>query len=148
MTSKTVHTRGIGEKRNEDKYEEYKKPRWSPPAWLFGPVWSVLYILIAVSYGYVGFLFAQGKVPGIVVVPFILNLIFNFSYTYIQFRLRNFSLALIDILLVDVSLVWALIAIYPFVPWVLYINIPYGAWVSFATVLQISITLLNKRKSG
>jgi tryptophan-rich sensory protein len=119
------------------------KPTWAPPGWLFGPVWTVLYAIIAVSYGYVGYLFVLKKIPFIVVLPFILNIIFNALFTPIQFGLQNNLLATIDILLVLGTLIWALAAIYKYVPWVTYVNIPYLAWVCFATVLQITVTVMN-----
>lgn len=124
-------------------YQSLIKPSFAPPSWLFGPVWSVLYILIAVSFGYVFYLWSQGKVGFWIALPFILNLIFNFAFTPLQFRLQNLPLASIDILLVLGTLIWAMIVIHPHAPWVTYISIPYLAWVSFATVLQLSITFLN-----
>jgi len=124
-------------------YQTLIKPPWAPPAWLFGPVWSVLYAIIAVSYGYVGYLFFKGKIPFIVLLPFILNLVFNFAFTPLQFGLQSNILAAIDILLVLGTLVWSLVVIYRYVPWVTYVNIPYLCWVLFATVLQLTITYLN-----
>jgi tryptophan-rich sensory protein len=106
-------------------------------------VWSVLYVIIAASFGYVAYLYFKGTIPFAVLLPFILNLIFNAAFTPLQFGLKNNLLATIDIVLVLSTLVWALYAIYAYVPWVAYVNIPYLAWVSFATVLQITITYLN-----
>jgi translocator protein len=125
-------------------YSQLIKPSWSPPSWLFGPVWTFLYILIVISFGKVFLMFFQKKVSFIVVLPFILNLIFNFAFTPLQFGLKNNFLAAIDVVLVLVTLIWAIIAIYPYVRWVAYIQIPYLLWVSFATVLQLTITYLNK----
>lgn len=79
-----------------------------------------------------------------IALPFILNLAFNFAFTPLQFGLKNNFYALIDIVLTLITLIWALIAIWPHARWITYINIPYLAWVSFATVLQLTITLLNK----
>jgi translocator protein len=124
-------------------YAELLKPEWAPPAWVFGPVWSVLYVLIAISFGYVGFLLIRKKISFVVALPFILNLVFNFAYTPIQFGLQNNVLAAVDILLTLGTLIWAMIVIYPRARWVTFINIPYLAWVSFATVLQLTITVLN-----
>ena len=86
-------------------YKHLKKPTWAPPAWLFGPVWTVLYILIAISFGYVVREFFIGALPFIILLPFILNIIFNVLFTPIQFGLRNNLLAAIDILLVLGTLV-------------------------------------------
>lgn len=125
-------------------YQTLIRPTWAPPSWLFGPVWTVLYMIIAVSYGYVGYLFFTKRVPCIVLLPFILNLIFNLLFTPVQFGLQNNMLAMVDIFLVLGTLVWALVGIYKYMPWVTYVNIPYLAWVCFATVLQVTITLLNR----
>lgn len=127
-------------------YEWYQllvKPDWAPPAYLFGPVWTVLYILIAISFGTVFYKVYKKELPKGVAFPFALNLIFNFAYTPIQFRLQNNFLATIDILLVLGTLIWAMKMINPRMKWVALINIPYLLWVSFATVLQLAITWLN-----
>ena len=80
----------------------------------------------------------------LVALPFILNLVFNLSFTPLQFGLKNNLLAAIDILLVLGTLIWAMVAIYPHARWIAYIQIPYLLWVSFATVLQLTITYLNR----
>lgn len=124
-------------------YQQLTKPTWAPPSWLFGPVWSVLYIVIAVTYGYTGWLFFKGKISFLVLLPFILNIIFNLAFTPLQFGLQNNLLAAVDIILVLGTLIWLMVAIYPHAYWVVYANIPYLLWVSFATVLQLTITYLN-----
>lgn len=124
-------------------YQTLIKPTWAPPPWLFGPVWSVLYSIIAVSFGYVAYLYFKGTIPFMVLLPFILNLLFNFAFTPLQFGLQNNLLAAIDIILVLGTLGWALHAIHQYAPIVTYVNIPYLLWVMFATVLQITITYLN-----
>lgn len=124
-------------------YQTLIKPEWAPPAWIFGPVWSVLYAIIAITFGYVIYLYFKGAVPFMVLLPFILNIIFNVAFTPLQFGLQNNLLATIDIFLVLGTLVWALFVIYPHAPYVTYANAPYLLWVSFATVLQVTITYLN-----
>lgn len=125
-------------------YAQLIKPTWSPPSWLFGPVWSFLYVLITISFVKVFVLFFQKQIPFIVALPFILNLVFNLSFTTIQFGLKNNYLAAADILLVLGTLIWAMISIHPYAKWVSYIQIPYLAWVLFATFLQLTITFLNR----
>lgn len=124
-------------------YQTLIKPEWAPPSWLFGPVWTVLYIIIAITFGYALISFFKGKIPFLVLLPFILNLIFNLSFTYFQFGLQSNVLAGIDILLVLGTLIWLMIAIFPYVRFVAYANIPYLVWVCFATILQLTITYLN-----
>lgn len=128
-----------------DWYQQLVKPSWSPPAAVFGPVWTFLYVIIAVSFGSVFMMAAQKKIAMMIVLPFVLNLVFNFSFTPIQFGLKNNLLASADILLVLATLIWAMVAIYPHARWITYAQIPYLLWVLFATVLQLTITSLNFR---
>lgn len=124
-------------------YSQLIKPEWAPPSWLFSPVWTILYILIAISFGKVFLMAWQKKIAFMVALPFILNLVFNFAFTPIQFGLKNNFLAATDILLVLATLIWAMAAIWPYARWITYINIPYLLWVGFAAILQLTITYLN-----
>ncbi len=128
-------------------YSQLVKPSWSPPGWLFGPVWTFLYVIIAVTFGTVFYKAFIGKLSWVVALPFALNLVFNFAFTPVQFGLKNNLLAAVDILLVLGTLVWALWTVWCASPewhWIVYANIPYLLWVSFATVLQLTITYLNR----
>ncbi len=128
------------------RYKELKRPTWAPPSWVFGPVWSVLYVMIAISFGKVFVSVYQEQTALVVAVPFLLNIIFNIAFTPIQFGLKNNLLASIDILLILATLVWSMIVIFPLIPWVMYMQVPYLLWVSFATVLQLTITYINRGK--
>jgi tryptophan-rich sensory protein len=149
--------------RTYEFYKTLNKPRWAPPRWLFGPVWTFLYALIVISYGYVGYLFAlnfvgfrswvgigpgavsgASGIPSIALLPFILNLIFNLAFVPIQFGLKHLRLASLDVLLTLITLIWAMFAIYPYAPWVVWINLPQLAWVCFATILQFTVTSMNR----
>lgn len=128
-------------------YSTLIKPTWAPPSWLFGPVWTFLYAVIAISFGTVFYKAFTKQIPFFVAVPFALNLLFNFIFTPIQFGLRNNLLAAVDILLVGGTLVWAMYSVWyhaPNIRWVVYANIPYLLWGTFATVLQLTVTYLNK----
>ncbi len=126
-----------------DWYAQLIRPAFAPPAWVFGPVWSVLYVIIAISFGYVLWLAIKRRLPWTTLLPFVLNLVFNVAYTPIQFGLKNNPLASVDIVLLLGTLIWSLVVIWPRVRWVAYVNIPYLLWVAFATVLQLTITVLN-----
>lgn len=128
---------------SENWYRQIIKPSWSPPAWLFGPVWTFLYVLIVISFGKVFLMAWQKNIPVAVALPFLLNLIFNLAFSPIQFGLKNNYLATLDILLVLATLIWAMLAIFPHARWIAYIQIPYLLWVIFATVLQLTVTYLN-----
>jgi translocator protein len=137
-------------------YQTLIKPSWAPPSWLFGPVWTILYIIIFISFGTVFYKVFTGKLPWLVALPFVLNLVFNFAFTTIQFRLKNNFLASIDVLLVLVTLIWAMISIYifslklhietgaPSLTWIALVNLPYLLWAGFATILQLTVTYLNR----
>ena len=136
-------------------YSQLKKPKWSPPSWLFGPVWSVLYVLIFISFGKVFLMAYHGEIPLIIILPFILNLIFNFAFTPLEFKLKNNLLAAADVLLVLGTLLWAMLTILftsqelvsaggSSIMWIAYFQIPYLLWVTFATILQLNVTYLNR----
>jgi translocator protein len=125
------------------QYAEWLKPSWAPPASLFGPVWTVLYAIIIVSFGAVFYKAFTKQIPRMVALPFALNLFFNLIFTPIQFGLQNNFLASLDILLVVGTLVWSLYAVWPYMRWVVYANIPYLLWGTFATCLQLTVTYLN-----
>jgi tryptophan-rich sensory protein len=129
--------------KNYKLYSDLKKPSWAPPSFLFAPVWTFLYILIAISFGYVFLMAFKNEISFVIVIPFILNLIFNFLFTPIQFGLKNIFLASIDILLVILTLLWASIAIFSIASWVSYAQIPYILWVLFAGYLEFNILIKN-----
>ena len=124
-------------------YQSLIKPFWAPPAWLFGPVWTILYVIIIITFGAVFYKTFKKKISLMVALPFLLNLIFNLMFSPIQFNLQNNLLAAVDIILLLATLVWALIAIWPRSRWVFWFNTPYLLWVTFATVLQFTVTYLN-----
>jgi len=124
-------------------YQSLIRPEWAPPAWLFGPAWTILYTLIVVSFGAVFYKIIKKQLPRAMAVTFLLNLFFNFIFSPIQFTLQNNLLAAVDILLVLATLIWILIVSYKKIRWVFWMNVPYVCWVTFATVLQLTVTYLN-----
>jgi len=126
-----------------DWYASLERPALTPPDWVFGPVWTVLYIMIAISI----FLFVRThRTENGLGIYFLiaLHLISNFLWTALFFRLQSPGLALIDILVLDVTL---LLLIYMF--WqeskaASVLLCPYLLWVLFATYLNTGFYTLNR----
>ena len=123
-------------------YESLNAPSFKPPNWVFGPVWTILYILMGYSF------FLIWKLPenserNKACIAFILQLVLNFAWSFFFFYFKNIGLALIDISILFLSIVVMLILFYKVKPISAYINIPYLCWVSFALVLNYAFFRLN-----
>ena len=125
-------------------YETLVKPSWTPAPGVIGTIWTVLYPIILVVFGYVAFRVFRGEFPKALLVPIVINMVTNIAFTPIQFGLQNLPLATVDILLVLATIVWAMIAFWPHARIASLALIPYLIWVSTASVLQVSITLANR----
>lgn len=125
-------------------YERLSKPKWTPPGSTIGTIWSLLYPIIIVTFGYVVVRVASGAMPAAALVPVAINAVSNVAFTPIQFGLRNLALASADILVVLVTIVWCMAVFWPYAPVASVALIPYLAWVGTATVLQLSITRMNR----
>lgn len=125
-------------------YQSLAKPSWTPAPGTIGFIWQVLYPIILLTFGFVFVQAARGKLAWLVALPFAVNLVANLAFTPIQFGLRNLPLAAIDILVVWGTILWMMLAIWRHAPWVALAQIPYFTWVSIATVLQLSITWMNR----
>ena len=117
-------------------YQTLNKPFFSPPNWIFGPVWTILYILM----GYSLYLFwLKKKVP----VVFWVQLALNTVWSIIFFGLKNPVLALVDIAALWLSIVLTIKAFSKINKLAGNLLYPYLIWVSFATILNLAIVLLN-----
>ncbi|MBI2066014.1 tryptophan-rich sensory protein [Candidatus Woesebacteria bacterium] len=124
-------------------YDALIKPPWTPEAGTISLIWTILYPIIAISFGFVFYKVFKKKIPKKVALPFIINLAANLAFTPIFFGLKNIPLATVDILIVWVTILWAMKVISKYYRWVALAQIPYLIWVSTATLLQLSIALLN-----
>jgi len=125
-------------------YDSLVKPAWTPEPGTIGLVWQILYPIILVSFGYVFVQAVRGRLPWVVALPFVVNLVANLAFTPIQFGLRNLDLAAMDIVVVWLTIPWMMVAIWNHHGWVAVAQIPYFVWVSIASVLQLSITWWNR----
>jgi tryptophan-rich sensory protein len=122
-------------------YDQLAKPSWTPSPPTIGLIWGILYPIILVTYGFVLYEAIRGRVPWPVALPFIINLIANLTFTTFLFRLRNLPLATVDIFMVLATIAWTMAAIWPHFRLIAIAQLPYLAWVSIATVLQVSIAV-------
>lgn len=126
-----------------DWYNALAKPTWTPAPSTISLIWMILYPIILVSFGFVFLRTFQAKVSRIVAVPFAINLVSNLLFMPIFSGLRSVPLAAIDIVIVWATILWCVVAVWPHYRWVALAQGPYFVWVSIATVLQLSITVLN-----
>lgn len=124
-------------------YATLNKPFFSPPNWLFGPVWTLLYFLMGVSFYLI---WKQGwkkkKVRG-AGMYFLAQLGLNFIWSPIFFGLRSPLMALFVIIALWILIVVTMKKFYPLSKWAAYLLVPYLLWVSFATILNAAIVVLN-----
>lgn len=121
-------------------YNFLNKPAFSPPNWLFGPVWIILYFLMGISLYWIWIKKSAGNALKI----FAFHLALNASWSLVFFGLRNIFLALINIVILWILILIVIIKFYRVDKKAGLILIPYLLWVSFATVLNYNLWLLNK----
>jgi len=127
-----------------DWYMSLNKPSWTPESSVIGTIWTLLYPIILVVFGYMAVRVARGTAPWTVLVPIGINLVANFAFTPIQFGLRNLPLASVDIVVVLVTIVWCMVVFWPHSKVASIALVPYLIWVATATTLQLSITWMNR----
>jgi tryptophan-rich sensory protein len=120
------------------------KPSYSPPNWVFGPVWTILYCLMGISAFLIWQKDGKNKKGKKALSYFLLQLFFNFLWSILFFGLRNPLLGLIDIIALLITISITILAFYKTSKIAAYLLIPYLVWVSFATILNLSIVLLNR----
>ncbi|MBP7062456.1 tryptophan-rich sensory protein [Patescibacteria group bacterium] len=124
-------------------YVNYLLPSRAPPGRLFGPVWTILYIIIAISYSHVLMQVIQKKLPAWILIPFVINLLSNFLFTYLWFSKASLLLGWIDILIVFVTILITIALMRSRIRRVAYAQLPYLAWVTFASILATRIFIHN-----
>lgn len=124
-------------------YGSLAKPSWNPPSWVFGPVWTLLYILMAVAAWLVwreGGWKAQKQALGLYLLQWLLNAL----WTPIFFGMQRPGLAFAELVLLDVALLGTLAAFWRVKRFAGLLLVPYVLWVCFASVLNFTIWRLNR----
>lgn len=124
-------------------YAALAKPTWAPPPWLFGPVWTVLYVLMGTST-YLVVSRTEGRARRIALSVFALQLALNFAWTPVFFGLQRYGAALVVIAGVFAAVIAMLVVYWRRVPLAGWLVAPLAMWVGFATALNASIWWLNR----
>jgi len=123
-------------------YQTIQKPSWNPPNWIFGPVWTTLYVLMGISLFLVWR--STDSQKGAAIILFTLQLVLNFFWTFIFFKQHQIGFAFAEILALWLMILLTIFAfgrINKLAAWLL---VPYISWVSFAAILNFTIWQLNK----
>ena len=124
-------------------YAGLNKPFFSPPNWLSGPVWLILYTLMGISVYLVWLKAGRSKNARHGVFMFFIHLFFNAIWPIIFFGFQDLALAFMVILIIDAFIVYLILAFWRINKLASYLLVPYLLWATFASILNYLIYLLN-----
>lgn len=124
-------------------YKFLNKPFFSPPNWLFGPVWTLLYALMGIAAYLIWIKGVQNKKVKTAMILFLIQLALNFKWSVVFFGLHAPLLALFEIVLLWFVILITMLKFHELSKYAGYLLFPYLVWVSFATLLNFSIVILN-----
>ncbi len=122
-------------------YAALAKPSFNPPNWIFGPVWTTLYLMMGISLYLVWMKGFKKNKPAILI--FLIQLALNFVWTPVFFGLHQLLLALIIIVLLWIEIFITIRKFYRISKPAAYLLVPYILWITFATALNLAIVILN-----
>lgn len=128
-------------------YSTLRKPSFNPPSWLFGPVWSTLYVLMGIASYLVWQKREEAPSYSLAAGIYITQLLFNLGWTFIFFKLHEPGIAFAEIISLLVLTIINAALFYRISKWAGLLFVPYILWVSFATILNYSIWALNSGSS-
>jgi len=119
-------------------YQSLHKPHFNPPAWIFSPVWTILYIMMGIALGQI----IKIKNNQTLRILFVIQFTCNIIWSYLFFRMHQIDLALIDLTILWLALFALIIKSYKHKT-IFWLLIPYFAWTTFAAILNLKIYLMN-----
>jgi benzodiazapine receptor len=129
---------------NNAWFDTLIKPAWNPPAYLFGPVWTTLYLLMGISLAIIWSNKEAELRKRKAYFLFAIQLFLNFCWSIIFFRFHSPAFALVNIILMIVTIILTIYSFSIFSKTASWLLVPYISWVSFATILNFSIWTLNQ----
>jgi len=124
-------------------YAPLLKASFSPPNWIFGPVWFLLYVLMGISIYLIWQEIEKNERAKSAIIFFGIHLIFNTTWSIVFFGLHKPGLALVNILIIWLFIILLMVKFWYIKKWSTYLLVPYLLWVSFAGVLNYFIWFLN-----
>lgn len=125
-------------------YATLTRPAIAPPNWVFGPVWTILYLMMGISAGLIWHLGIGKPEVKFAIALFVIQLVLNALWSYFFFGWHLIGLAFIEIIIMWLFILWTILkfsALLPVAGWLL---VPYLLWVGFASVLNFSFWWLNR----
>lgn len=124
-------------------YDMLAKPSFNPPSWVFGPAWTLLYILMGISLYLVLMEWRKGTEVRIPLILFGIQLVLNALWSFLFFGFQSPAAGLAGILVLWVFIVATIVTFFRVSRPAAFLLLPYLAWVSFASLLNYSIFILN-----
>lgn len=125
-------------------YAALAKPSWNPPSWVFGPVWTVLYVMMAVAAWLVWRTAGGWRPARLALGLWLVQLILNAAWSWLFFGLRRMDLALAEIVILWIAILGCVILFWRVRPLAGALLLPYLAWVAFAAVLNGTLWWMNR----
>jgi translocator protein len=125
-----------------DWYPRLRKPAGTPPSWVFGPVWTTLYVLMAISAWLVWREYHWGALPALLI--FCGQLALNVAWSGIFFGSRLPGAAFAEIVLLWLAVIWTMLIFFLLLPVSALLLVPYLLWVTYASYLNFGIWRLNR----
>lgn len=125
-------------------YQTINKPSWNPPNWIFGPVWTTLYVMMGIALFLVWKEDISTELKKIAITFFIVQLVLNFFWSFIFFNQQHPGWALVEIAVLWVFILLTIFAFAQVNKTAAWLLVPYISWVSFATILNYTIWQLNR----
>lgn len=127
----------------ESWYQTIQKPSWNPPSWVFGPVWTTLYIMLGIALFLVWKSGANDSLKRTAIRLFAVQLVLNFFWSFIFFDQQQPGWALAEIIVMWFAILFTIFAFAKVSKTAAWLLVPYISWVSFATILNYTIWKLN-----
>lgn len=124
-------------------FQALAKPEWNPPGWVFGPVWTLLYILMGIALYIVWKSGAPVKVKRRAMLLWAFQMVFNFLWSYLFFGRQLMDVAFYEILVLWLLILLTIFAFARISKTAAWLLVPYISWVSFAAMLNYTIWQMN-----